>query len=187
MKLQLKCKIMKLLVLPAVMLAFACGTDPVAGPAIKVRINELSSSNQVYQDTAGDKDDWIELFNLDSEPASLKGYYISDDVDTRLIQILPAEAVVPGHGVLLLWADQQPAQGPLHMNFKLSAGGEGVWLSNTQGYLVDSIEFGTIPPNDAGTELTSFGRFPDGTGKFQWCSVSSPEKVNGDHCGGQSL
>jgi hypothetical protein len=143
----------------------------------------------------GDTDDWIELYNTGDTDFDLGGYYISDDVDKRFVKddvslVLAAGVVVPKKGVLLLWADGQPAQGTLkapHLSFKLSADGEGVWLSNPAGYLVDSIEFGKIPPKVAETERGSLARFPDGTGPFQWCSHYSPEKVNGDHCTGESL
>jgi hypothetical protein len=154
---------------------------------VNVRINELSSSNHYYQDEAGDTDDWLELYNVNEGPANLSGYYISDSGNKRFKTMLTDEAVVPGHGLLLLWADQQPTQGDLHLDFKLSSSGDGVWLSDLDGYVVDHVEFNAVPPNDAGTEDTSLARFPDGTGSFQWCSQDSPEKLNGTHCNKESL
>jgi hypothetical protein len=167
--------------------ALACGTDPEVNSGVSIRINELSSSNHSYEDEYGDKDDWIELYNLDQAPIALNGYYLGDDVDARYKQQLSQTATVPGHGVLILWADAQPSQGPLHLNFKLSSQGEGLWLSNPEGYVVDAVEFQAIPPNGGGTDETSLGRYPDGTGPFKWCSVTSPGTTNGDECTGELL
>jgi len=172
----------KWLAITPVLLALGCGTKPVSVPRVGVRINELSSSNHTYQDEIGETDDWIELYNPDIEEASLAGYFISDSHNRRFKVQLTEAAVVPGQGLLLLWADEQVSQGGLHLSFKLSSEGDGVCLSNPEGYTLDCIEFDAVPPYDAGTEGTSLARFPDGTGSFQWCSISSPEELNGSRC-----
>lgn len=167
-----------------------CGEGPVVRNATPVRINEVNSANSVYQDMVGDTDDWIELYNGTDAEFYLEGYYLSDSINKRFKDQFVPGTVIPAHGVLLVWADAQTNQSSArapHMSFKLSSDGEGVWFSNPQGYLVDSVEFGDIPSNDAGTEWTSLSRFPDGTGAFRWCSESTPEELNGDTCGGQSL
>ena len=41
--------------------------------------------------------------------------------------------------------------------------------------------------NKAGTEETMCGRFPQGTWVSQWCSVSSPDEVNGGRRAGELL
>jgi hypothetical protein len=167
-----------------------CGEEPVARNATSIRINEVNPANGVYQDMVGDTDDWIELYNGTDAEFNLEGYYLSDSVKKRFKDQFVAGTVVPAHGVLLVWADAQTNQSSSrspHMSFKLSSEGEGVWFSNPEGYLVDSVEFGDMPPNDAGTEWTSLSRLPDGTGAFRWCSMSTPDELNGDACGGQSL
>ena len=169
------------------MLSVACGTNPVTAPQVNVRINELSSSNHDFRDSLGNTGDWIELYNLGDTDVNLAGSCISDSANKRFKSVLGNDVVVPARGLLLLWADGQPNEGDTHLTFKLSSSGDGVWLSNSEGYVVDSIEFGSIPTNDAGTEDTSLARFPDGTGKFIWCSKSSPEELNGDHCTEESL
>jgi len=168
-------------------LTLACGTDTEPASKVEVRINELSSSNHDYQDANGDTDDWIELINLRSEPVDLAGYFIADTANNRFKVELTAGVVVPGNGLLLLWADGEPNQGPAHVAFQLGSTGDGVCLSNPNGYVIDCVEFSAIPPNDAGTEDTSLARFPDGTGNFQWCTRSSPEERNGTRCSGISL
>jgi hypothetical protein len=184
---RLRKSFLRLIALSLTWPVFACGTDRAVTSTVLVRINELSPSNHVHPDEYGEPDDWIELYNLNQAPAVLDGYYLSDDIDARYKQKLSREAEVPGHGVLVLWADEQPSQGPLHLNFKLSSQGEGLWLSNPEGYVLDSVEFQAFPPNDAGVDETSLGRYPDGTGPFQWCSVFSPGIPNGDECAGELL
>lgn len=171
-------------------LLVGCGNDSIARSRSAVRINELSPLNGVYQDIFGNSGDWIELYNIDNKDFDLEGYYISDSVNKRFKDVFAAGYIVPAKGVLLLFADGQPLETRAiepHLSFKLSNQGDGVWLSNPSGYLVDSVEFSILPPNDAGTRWTSFARFPDGTGEFQWCTAGTPNKRNGDHCTGQTL
>ena len=165
-----------------IILALACGTNPVATPSVSVRINEVSSSNHDYMDEIGDTDDWIELYNPNAEAVDLTGYFLSDSHSKRFKVELTEAAVVPGNGLLFLWADGEPSQGPLHVNFKLSSVRDGVCLSNPEGYTLDCVEFGAVPPYTAGTEDTSLARFPDGFGRFEWCNISSPEELNGTAC-----
>ena len=62
----------------------------------------------------------------------------------------------PG-GYLLIWADEEPGQGCLHVDFALSAGGERILLYDALGNPIDQIIFGPQLGN------TSYGRFPDGS------------------------
>lgn len=174
--------------LPLLSVLAGCGDEPARRAASPIRINELASSNDVYQDLVGDTDDWIELYNDSDDDFSLEGYYVSDDVDERFKSVLAPGVVVPARGVLLLWADGQPLQSNTrapHLAFQLSSGGEGVWLSNPGGFVVDSVEFAALPAGSAGELWTSLSRFPDGKGSFGWCSVSSPEEPNGPACAGE--
>lgn len=178
------------LIAAPLLLIWGCGNDPVESHPTPIRINELNPDNPVYQDMVGDTDDWIELYNSSNDAFSLAGYYLSDSPNRRFKDKFVEGTVVPARGVLLVWADgevEQSSSRSPHMSFKLSSQGEGVWLSNQEGYVVDYVDFGDVPPNDAGTEWTSLERFPDGTGSFQWCSESTPDELNGSACKGQSL
>jgi len=90
--------------------------------------------------------------------------------------VLAAGVVVPADGVVVLFADGDVDQGPLHLPFKLSAAGEGVYLSDPDLKLIDAVEFG---PADADT---SYARLPDGTGSWHWCVPGTPGQLNGDSC-----
>ena len=181
-------------------MSVGCGNNTVETTRSPIRINELSPKNGVYQDIFGNAGDWIELYNTSDEDFDLGGYYISDSAKKRFKDQFPAGAgdagnaedvyKVPAKGVLLMFADGQPLESsPIepHLSFKLSDQGEGIWLSNPAGYLVDWVQFSILPPNSAGTSWTSLARFPDGIGEFQWCTQASPSELNGDHCTGEIL
>ncbi len=180
-----------------------CGKDPSPVSANRLRVNEVNPHNITWQDTWGRTGDWIELYNGGDDAIDLGGYYISDGgggkrYKYQFDQGEPGDGAAEGdtrtivkpHGVLLVWADGDTTKStPLapHVGFKLSTNGDGVWLSDQTGYLIDFVEFGAIPPNTQGTVTTSIARFPDGSGPFEWCSVASPEQLNGAHCTGQVL
>jgi hypothetical protein len=153
------------------------------GPVADVWINELMPQNSsTLADDAGDFDDWIEIYNADSYDVSLAGYFISDNASEPYRSTLSADAVVPAGGFLILWADGD-ADGGLHLGFRLSADGEGVWLTSPDGSLVDFVTFGP-----AGATDSSYSRYPDGGdasagGEWRWCSSPTPGELNGENCG----
>jgi hypothetical protein len=178
-------------------LAVGCGRDSVERNASAVRINEVSPKNGVVQDIDGNTSDWIELYNTSDTDFDLTGCYISDSANKRFKYQFPAADAgtgiaysVPAKSVLAGFADGMPEsskEDEPHFNFKLSDTGEGVWLSNPAGYVIDWVQFAWVPANDAGTKRTSFARYPDGTGDFQWCSESTFDELNGDRCSGEVL
>jgi len=175
--------------------AIGCGQDSIARTRSAIRINELSPLNGVYQDLFGNTGDWIELYNLSDTDFDVGGYYISDSANKRFKYQFPAVDAgqvyqVPAKGVLLIFADKQPLESSAlepHTDFSFGKKGESAWLSDPQGYVIDTVQFSQVPPNDAGTRRTSFARFPDGTGEFEWCSQGTPDKLNGERCSGDVL
>ncbi|MDP4276750.1 MAG: CotH kinase family protein, partial [Bacteroidota bacterium] len=99
--------------------------EPYETPVEKqtVFINELVSSNQSIVDEFGEKDDYIELYNAGTEPVNIAGWYLSDlPVNKQLCQIPSTDTtktVIPVKGRLIVWADNQSEQGPLHIGLKL--------------------------------------------------------------------
>ena len=106
----------------------------------------------------------------------LAGYFISDKADEPLRHELDPSLVVPAGGVLLLWADNDPEQGPAHLSFKLKAVGEAVYLTGPSGKIIDSVEYDAAPGDEA------MGRSPDGTGSLAWCAVATPGELNQSSC-----
>ena len=153
---------------PAVDEVVSVGTTPTT-----LHINELMASNSgTVLDPQGDDDDWIELFNSGLETIDLGGMYLSDKTSEPLKWRFPADASIPAGGYLLVWADDDDGASPgLHTNFKLSAGGEHVVLSDVDARdntVIDQVEF---PALDADV---SYGRSPEGTGPFAVQEAASP-------------
>ncbi|MCF8238982.1 MAG: CotH kinase family protein [Saprospiraceae bacterium] len=124
-------------------------------------INELMASNDMTaMDEAGEYEDWIELYNKGTVDLDISGYYLSDKADNLTKWTLPDNTTIPADGYLIVWADENGSEGPLHANFKLSASGEVVFLSNPDLELVDQVTFGQ-QETDMG-----YARIPNGTGAF---------------------
>ncbi len=142
-----------------------------------VAINEFMAQNVgSVQDSHGDFDDWIELYNNGDSAVNLAGCYLSDDLSDptkwRIPMGDPAVTTIPAHGFLLVWADQEGEQGPLHANFKLSAGGESIGLYDAQSNLLDSVTFQSQEAD------VSLGRLPDGADQWQGLARPTPGKSN---------
>lgn len=118
-----------------------------------VEIHEVLAENTAgRRDEAGDLDDWVELRNRGLLPVALAGYHLSDDPATPTKWTFPAGVIVPAGGSVLVWADNEPAEGPLHANFRLSGLGESVVLAAPGGAIIDRVDFG------AQRDDVSFGR-----------------------------
>lgn len=126
-----------------------------------VVINEILASNIAgVVDEAGDHEDWIELYNNNDQAVDLTGFFISDDASIPDKYVFPAGTILPAHGYMILWADDESAEGPFHAGFKLSANGEVVIFSAPDGQILDNAPFGTQ------TADVAFARVPNGTGDF---------------------
>lgn len=130
-----------------------------AARAAGVVVNEFLASNTgVVRDEAGDAEDAIELYNPTDAPVRLLGYTLTDNLARPDKWAFPDTTLAPG-AYLTVWADEEPAEGPMHAAFKLSAGGEAVGLYRA-GVPVDTLTFGTQTAN------VSHSRIPNGTGPF---------------------
>lgn len=139
-------------------------------------INELMAANQTtIPDESGDFDDWVEFYNAETTAVRLANLYLTDDLTDESKWPLP-DTVIPARGYLLVWADNETGEGPLHASFNLGAAvGEQVGLfeaSGSQMLVVDSVSFGPQKPD------TSYGRIPDGGDDWQVLSFPTPGAPN---------
>ena len=147
---------------------------PTPEPILELRINEVVSNNEGVQvDEQGEVDDYVELFNPTLDALDLGAYLIFDDSGGHA---LPQRSLAPG-ATLLLWADDSPEQGELHLPFKISAAGERLRLIRRDAAVVDDV---TVP---ALREHHAYSRMPDGTGPFADCAWATPARTNGSSCG----
>ena len=135
-------------------------------------INEFMASNdQTVADQDSEYDDWIELYNTTDTDLQMAGYYLSDDVQDPFKWQIPG-TTIKAYSYLIIWADNDTLQQGLHTNFKLSASGEELILSNASGEIVDQVLF-----SNQSTDI-SYGRNPNGTGIFTAMSPTFAAKNN---------
>lgn len=135
-------------------------------------LNEFMASNDAtLADEAGEFDDWVELYNGSSESINLSGYFLTDNLARPDKWILPDTLLAPG-GFLLIWADDDTEQGPLHAPYKLDKDGEQLGLYDPSGALQDSLTFGPQ------TTDVAFGRSADGSGSWGFMPTPTPEASN---------
>jgi len=137
-------------------------------------INELCADNDnVIQDNAGDYNDWIEIYNPTMSEILLSGKYLTDKPDNLTKWQIPSDIIIGAGEYLLVWCDEEQEEGNLHTNFSLSANGEFIALTSSDGItIIDSISFGL--------QLTdvSYGRFPDATSSWQFFDSPTPGSSN---------
>ena len=139
---------------------FRYRTAPNSGTST-VTINELMPRNETtLADEAGEFDDWLELYNHGTETVDLSGWHLSDDPDAPDQWAFPAGTVLEPDAYLIVWADEDSEQGPLHTHFKLSGNGETLLLSDADLALVETVEFPALKEDE------SYARLPNGTGDF---------------------
>ncbi|MCB9890745.1 MAG: CotH kinase family protein, partial [Planctomycetes bacterium] len=111
------------------------------GPIV---ISELLAKNtKSGRDENNEYDDWIELMNVSNQAVTVSGMYLTDNSSNPTKWKIPSGHTLAPGASLLVWADEDGTQGPLHANFKLSASGEEVALFATDGTTnLDWIEFG---------------------------------------------
>ncbi len=143
--------------------------------AQQLHLNEILSSNETtLADEDGDFEDWIEIYNSDDEPINLSGFGLSDDNDEPFQWTFPDTTIQPD-GFMLIWAsdkDRSVAGSELHTNYGVSADGEEVFLTHSDGTLLDQS------PERAVEDDISIGRQPDGTGEWSLLSEPTPGQAN---------
>jgi len=127
---------------------------------LALRINEVLASNEAtLADEQGEFEDYVEIHNASGSAIDVGGMYLSDDLTDPTKWRIPASTVVPAGGHVLVWADDDPLDGPLHATFKLDKSGEeiGLFHADEGGNLqIDAFAFG--PQADD----VPIGSMPDG-------------------------
>jgi hypothetical protein len=135
------------------------GAGWVENPSVV--INEIMASNATTaSDEAGEFADWIELYNLSGADVDLTDFALSDNPTNLRKWVFPAGTIIPANGYLIIWADEDGNQGPLHASFKLSASGETLSLVDPQSAFWDNISF-----DQQETDM-GYARVPNGVGPF---------------------
>lgn len=114
----------------------------------QLRVNEIMASNSsTIADEQGDFDDWVEIINTGNLSVNFGGMYVSDDPENLTKWQIPTNqsastTIAPGQ-FLLIWFDNDTDDGALHVGPKLSASGEFVILTESDGVTeIQRVEFG---------------------------------------------
>ena len=136
-------------------------------------INEFMASNSsTLEDDSGAFSDWIELFNDSDEVVDMTGWTITDDLEEPDKGILPERTLQPG-AFLVLFADGDSGNGPLHLGFSLSADGEALGIFDPDGNPIDRLEYAA-----QATDISA-ARVPDGSLEWVLTDEPTPGESNG--------
>jgi len=102
------------------------------------------------------------LYNTSNHRINLSDLYLSDDKNDKLKWKFPTNASIDSHSELVVWTDLDTMQQGLHANFKLAAAGDSVYITNSAGFVIDSVYFGPQSPD------ISYFRCPNGIGNFSY-------------------
>jgi len=104
-------------------------------------LNEVMANNDsTIMDENGFYSDWVEVYNVGGGVLNLEGLYISDDALNPYKYKFSDVNLLPG-SFTLLWADDSTELGNTHLNFRLSASGEQLFLfaAADEPVMIDSM------------------------------------------------
>lgn len=139
-------------------------------------INEVAVKNFGLNVAGTSNDcDWVEIKNISDEPVLLSDYYLSDKDEYPFFWRMPEETLAPG--ALMLFVCEDPDSGfygsvPC-MGFSLNASQEQLYLTSSDGELIDFVSLRGIPAGG------SYGRADDEAGFFYF-PAASPGANNRD-------
>ena len=141
--------------------------------ASEVVISEVMALNGVYKD--GHAYDWIELHNTGNKALLLDGYALTDNEEKLDKWTFPDGVVLKGGAYLLVYCTgEKMSKGKgsvFYANFKISASGETLLLSDSEGEIIQKLElepqYGNI----------SYG-IAKGKTQYQFLAEATPGKKN---------
>jgi hypothetical protein len=161
---------------PAKLFSYLLNTDALPN----LVINEFMAFNSAccpdVQGATQEFDDWIEIYNKGTVAVNIAGMYLSDNKSNPFNYKIPGDnpslTTIPPGGFILLWADNSPSQGILHLDFGLNNLGEDVGLYYLDGRTIDEYTFG------AQSENTSLGRTTNGAVTWKVFGTPTPGRSN---------
>ena len=142
-------------------------------------INEFMAENistiEDPDEPGGAFEDWIEIYNGETNDVSLGGMYLTNDLANLTKWQYNGGYVIPAGGYVLFWADNEVSEGEMHTNFELAASGGEIALVAADGVtIIDSYNYGTQ------TADVSEGRNPDGAPNWEFFQHPTPSGPNGN-------
>ena len=143
-------------------------------------INEIQvANNDQYLDPSYNYGGWVELYNPTATPAHLGGLYVSDDASQLTKFQMPINAgTVNAGGYKNIWFDHNAANGNYsenaskNVNFKLNMEGGTIYLSDSEGNLIQTVSY------PAATPRCSYARLNDGGQEWGTTGTPTPAESN---------
>ena len=137
-------------------------TLAIGFPRPALEISEVLAHNAGgLRDEAGGSPDWIEIRNCSARPVSLAGVTLGKNFFGSSERIAFTNATLAAGQHLVVFADNNPKQSPIHAPFKMKTEGDQVTLTgetaNGGRYLIDSVTFGPQLDNVAWARLGCAG------------------------------
>ena len=138
-----------------------------------LRINEVCATNRKSLKAAdGSSPDWIEIFNAGDTAADLSGIGVSDGDKNRYKFKFPEGTKLGAGDYLIIFCDDTDAvTGELHAAFKISAAGETIYMTASDGTELDKLTLPELDPD------VTYGRTKDGADTLALLSPT-PGKSN---------
>ena len=166
--------------------------SPLAESHTQVVINEFLASNTIVNvDELDylDYNDWLEIYNPGEDPIDISGYGLTDDLKRPTKWKFPSGTIVNPKSFLMVWADDKNKNpgdtdtlvltssvkiniSGMHTNFKISAQGGELGISDKNGTIVDQITYGKQLGN------TSYGRSPINPEQWVYFGIPTPTTKN---------
>jgi HYR domain/Secretion system C-terminal sorting domain/Fn3 associated/CotH kinase protein len=125
-------------------------------PTSTLFINEVAP-----QGTIAINADWIELYNDGTTAASLNDVYITNKIANPFKWQLTG-LTIPAKGFLLLLADNDTLINRTHLNFKVSASGEKIYLNRNVNGVAVQLAFFDSPTSPPDEDNVTFGGLIEG-------------------------
>lgn len=136
--------------------------------AQQVVINEFVAKNHSgIVDSDNDHSDWIELYNAGTVAINLENYSLSDDAGNLQKWSFPNITIAPNEFLLVFASGKNILDvNELHTNFKISSGGEALFLSDNSQAIISQSQAVQLNTDEA------FGQVPDASGS--WIKIAWP-------------
>ncbi len=146
-------------------------TWTVSNNGVPLVINEVLAINDSAVEHNSQFPDMIELYYGGSAPIFLDNMTISDDPDDPMKYRIPNGTMLDStNRYLILYADPNTAES-YHTGFALDGDGEALYLYDTTGHLLDSVQFGSQIPD------LSIGRINHGSWRLTQPTLGQENQV----------
>jgi hypothetical protein len=115
-----------------------------------VAITEVLANNRSFHaDEDSEYEPLIEIYNPSSDDLDLTGWTLSNAFSERDRWTFASGTTLLRHETIVVFADGETAEGPLHTNFELSASGGQVILTAPDGSTDGGVEYPALAPDES--------------------------------------